>query len=482
MSVVTRFAPSPTGDLHVGSVRTALYCWLFAKKNNGKLILRIEDTDLERSTKESVEVILNGLKWLGLTWDEGPFFQSQRFPRYLTVANELLNNNLAYYCDCTKERLDNLRTKQMQAKEKPKYDGLCREKNLKKSDTASYVMRFKNPLFGHVEFDDLVRGKVRISNTELDDLILLRSDNTPTYNFTVVIDDLDMQITDVIRGEDHISNTPKQINLLQALDAKIPRYAHIPMILGSDGSRLSKRHGASSVLDYEKLGILPHALLNYLARLGWSHKDQEIFSIEELINLFDIKSVHKSAAIFNLDKLLWLNHHYLAHSNTNDLVQPFKQQLKELGINMTENVESDLEPDLNKLIALQQNRAKTLKEMAEESIYFYQENLIIDLNLFPEILQNIKNNQEIILALNDLLLKLRNLEFWDATNIHALLKTIAELFDLKFSELAIPLRIITTGKDKTPSIDKVLELIGKQNILARITKGIKMLTVLTSST
>jgi len=482
LSVVTRFAPSPTGDLHVGSVRTALYCWLFAKKNNGKLILRIEDTDLERSTKESVEVILNGLKWLGLTWDEGPFFQSQRFPRYLTVANELLNNNLAYYCDCTKERLDNLRTKQMQAKEKPKYDGLCREKNLKKSDTASYVMRFKNPLFGHVEFDDLVRGKVRISNTELDDLILLRSDNTPTYNFTVVIDDLDMQITDVIRGEDHISNTPKQINLLQALDAKIPRYAHIPMILGSDGSRLSKRHGASSVLDYEKLGILPHALLNYLARLGWSHKDQEIFSIEELINLFDIKSVHKSAAIFNLDKLLWLNHHYLAHSNTNDLVQPFKQQLKELGINITENVESDLEPDLNKLIALQQNRAKTLKEMAEESIYFYQENLIIDLNLFPEILQNIKNNQEIILALNDLLLKLTNLEFWDATNIHALLKTTAELFNLKFSELAIPLRIITTGKDKTPSIDKVLELIGKQKILARVTKGIKMLTVLTSST
>jgi len=343
-------------------------------------------------------------------------------------------------------------------------------------------MRFKNPLFGHVEFDDLVRGKVRISNTELDDLILLRSDNTPTYNFTVVIDDLDMQITDVIRGEDHISNTPKQINLLQALDAKIPRYAHIPMILGSDGSRLSKRHGASSVLDYEKLGILPHALLNYLARLGWSHKDQEIFSIEELINLFDIKSVHKSAAIFNLDKLLWLNHHYLAHSNTNDLVQPFKQQLKELGINITENVESDLEPDLNKLIALQQNRAKTLKEMAEESIYFYQENLIIDLNLFPEILQNIKNNQEIILALNDLLLKLTNLEFWDATNIHALLKTTAELFNLKFSELAIPLRIITTGKDKTPSIDKVLELIGKQKILARVTKGIKMLTVLTSST
>lgn len=483
MSFITRFAPSPTGDLHIGSVRTALYCWLFAKKHNGKLILRIEDTDLERSTKESVKVILNGLQWLGLNWDEGPFFQSERFPRYMAVADELLDNNLAYRCDCSRERLDNLRTEQTQAKQKPKYDGHCREKNLSKSHPMPYVVRFKNPLSGHVEFDDLVRGNVRISNTELDDLILIRSDNTPTYNFTVVIDDLDMQITDVIRGEDHISNTPKQINLLIALGAKIPRYAHIPMILGADGSRLSKRHGASSVLDYEKLGILPHALLNYLVRLGWSHKDQEIFSMSELINLFDIKSVHKSAAIFNLDKLLWLNHHYITNSNLADLIEPFKKQLSTLNINLDKwiNTKQNI-PDITKVIALQQSRVKTLKEMAEESIYFYQDNLQINLNLFPEILQNIKNNQKIMLGLQKLLTELKNLEFWDAANIYTILKSTAEISNLKFSELAIPLRIITTGKDKTPSIDKVLELIGKQKVLNRIINGYNTLLMLTSST
>ena len=466
MSCITRFAPSPTGDLHIGSVRTALYCWLFAKKNRGKLILRIEDTDLERSTQQSVEVILNGLKWLGLNWDEGPFFQSQRFPRYLAAIDQLLANNLAYRCDCTKEHLDNLRIQQLGSKQKPKYDGACREKNISKSHALPYVVRFKNPLYGYVEFDDLVRGKVRISNEELDDLILLRSDNTPTYNFTVVIDDLDMHITDVIRGEDHISNTPKQINLMLALGGQIPRYAHIPMILGADGSRLSKRHGASSVLEYRKLGILPHALLNYLARLGWSNKNQEIFSIEELINLFDIKSVHKSAATFNLDKLLWLNHHYIATSNASDLINPFQQQLKELNINF-----SNSNTDLTKIIALQQNRVKTLKEMAEESAYFYKDNIEISTNLFSEILQNIKNNSKILEAFKELLLEFKNLD-WNAANIHSILKSIAEKSALKFSEIAVPLRILTTGTDKTPSIDKVLELIGKQIVLDRITKGI----------
>ncbi len=472
MSCITRFAPSPTGDLHIGSVRTALYCWLFAKKNHGKLILRIEDTDLERSTKESVDVILNGLTWLGLNWDEGPFFQSQRLPKYLSIIEQLLAANLAYRCDCSKERLDNLRVQQTNAKQKPKYDGLCREKNLS-TTTTTCVVRFKNPLSGYVEFDDLVRGRVRISNEELDDLILLRSDNTPTYNFTVVVDDLDMKITDVIRGEDHISNTPKQINLLQALGGVVPRYAHIPMILGTDGSRLSKRHGASSVLDYEKLGILPHALINYLVRLGWSHKNQEIFSIEELINLFNIKSVHKSAAIFNLDKLLWLNHHYIATSNAADLINPFTQQLKALNINFNTN-----NPDITKIIALQQNRVKTLKEMAEESSYFYQDNLAININLFPEILINIKNNSNIILALRELLLEFNNLD-WHASHIHSALKFIAEKSKLQFSEIAVPLRLITTGKDKTPSIDKVLELIGKQTVLDRITKGIATILNLT---
>ena len=469
MSIITRFAPSPTGDLHIGSVRTALYCWLFAKQQHGKMILRIEDTDLARSTKESVNVILNGLTWLNLNWDEGPYFQTDRFPRYHEIAQQFLNNNQAYYCNCSKERLENLRASQIATKQKPKYDGLCRNKNLEKSSSDNtYVLRFKNPLTGNVEFNDLVRGKVTIANSELDDLILLRSDNSPTYNFTVIIDDFDMKITDVIRGEDHISNTPKQINLLTSLGASIPNYAHIPMILGADGARLSKRHGASSILEYEKLGILPSALINYLVRLGWSHKDQEIFSIEELIKLFDIKAVHKSAAIFNLDKLLWLNHHYIANSNNNDLIQPLIKQFNNLDLNLDFKL-----IDLNKIIDLQKNRVKTLQEMAVESIYFYQDPLEL-----PDASKNIKailNNKPIITdSLNKLLAEFEKLNDWDATNIHALLKNIAENCNIKFSEIAIPLRVITTGKTHTPSIDQVLALIGKQQVLTRLTKGLNI--------
>ncbi len=473
MSTVTRFAPSPTGDLHIGSVRTALYCWLFAKNTHGKMILRIEDTDLERSTKESVNVILNGLKWLNLMWDDGPFFQTDRFTRYQEIAEQMLSNNQAYYCSCSKERLENLRTTQLEAKQKPKYDGLCREKNLKLSPGSSCVVRFKNPLTDYVEFEDLVRGKVKISNTELDDLILLRSDGTPTYNFTVVIDDFDMKITDIIRGEDHISNTPKQINILKALGANIPNYAHIPMILGADGSRLSKRHGASSVLEYEKMGILPHALINYLARLGWSHKDQEIFSIEELINLFEIRTVHKSAAIFNLDKLLWLNHHYITNSDINDLIQPLTKQFLDLGIDVN-SAQNKNKADLIKIINLRKKRVKTLQAMAIESTYFYQEHIDIANNDLETLQNNLKNNQQIISSLNALLIELKNLTIWDASNIHSLLKTIAEKFNLKFSDIAIPLRIFTTGKSQTPSIDQVLELLGQQQVLTRVTKGLNI--------
>ena len=471
MGCITRFAPSPTGDLHIGSVRTALYCWLFARKNQGKLILRIEDTDLERSTQESVQIILDGLKWLNLTWDIGPIFQSERFVRYREVADQLLDEQLAYRCDCTRERLEDLRNLQMQNKQKPKYDGHCRDKHLPKEHNKPYVIRFKNPLDGYVEFEDLVRGKIKTSNQELDDLILIRSDNTPTYNFTVVIDDLDLNITDVIRGEDHISNTPKQINLFKALGAKFPRYAHISMILGADGSKLSKRHGAASVLDYQKLGVLPEALLNYLVRLGWSHKDQEIFSIKEMIDLFEIKNVNKSAAIFNLDKLFWLNQHYIIHSDTNRLIDPFKQQLEAL-FNLNDTILSA--DKIIKIIDLYKNRVKTLKEMAEESIYLFQDDFNLDFNNYPEILKNLNNNPNVLNAIKQLLLEFKNLIAWDANNIHNLLKTIVTNFNLKFGELAIPLRIIVTGKEQTPSIDKVLELIGKSQILSRITKGLAM--------
>lgn len=472
MSFITRFAPSPTGDLHIGSARTALYCWLFARKNNGKLILRIEDTDLERSTQASVDVILNGLTWLGLNWDEGPLFQSKRFPRYLEVVDQLLEKKLAYRCDCTKERLEQLRTTQMNNKQKPKYDGLCREKNIPNSHSSPYVIRFKNPLEGWVEFDDLVRGKVKIANSELDDLILLRSDLTPTYNLTVVIDDIDLQITDVIRGEDHISNTPKQINLLLAIGAKLPRYAHISMILGTDGSRLSKRHGASSILEYEKMGILPHALINYLARLGWSYKDQEIFSIEELINLFDIRSVNKSAAIFNLDKLLWLNHYYISHSTPEDLAEPFTKLLRNQ-LTIDDSTQTYNLNNINKIIALYQKRVKTLKEMVIESCYLFQNDLEIDFNLFPIILSNIRDNPKIIEGLKNLVQKLKSISGWEPDLIKNSLHSTVEENSLKFSELAIPLRVFTTGRDQTPSIDQVLTLLGKERTLDRIYKGLK---------
>ncbi len=365
-----------------------------------------------------------------------------------------------------------MRNTQMQAKQKPQYDGHCRNKALKKTSDSTYVIRFKNPLTGYVEFEDLVRGKVKIANTELDDLILVRSDGTPTYNFTVVIDDFDMKITDVIRGEDHISNTPKQINILKALGASIPNYAHIPMILGGDGARLSKRHGAASVLDYEKMGILPHALINYLVRLGWSYKDQEIFSIEELINLFDIKAVHKSAAIFNLDKLLWLNHHYIANSSTAELINPLKQQLIELDINIDLKQYKD-KLDIIKIIDLYKKRVKTLKELATEITYFYQEQIDITQDHLVT-LNKVINNNKILDSLSILLVDLKSLADWNAVNLNALLKNFAERFNIKFSEIAIPLRIMIAGKTNTPSIDQVLELMGKEQVLTRIAKGLNI--------
>src|SRR5579872_6140976 len=313
MTVITRFAPSPTGYLHIGGARTALYCWLYSRKTRGKFILRIEDTDLERSTEASVQAILDGMAWLNLSYDEGPYYQTKRFDRYKEVIAKLLQEGKAYRCYCSKERLENLRNEQMTNKEKPRYDGFCRDRQ--DQPEGNYVVRFKNPLDGTVEFEDLIRGKLSFSNQELDDLIIARSDGTPTYNFTVVVDDLDMKITHVIRGDDHINNTPRQINILRALGGTPPFYAHVPMILGSDGKRLSNRHDAVSVLQYREEGFLPEALLNYLARLGWSHGDQEIFSIDELIQYFDIKDINRSPAAFNPEKLLWLNQHYIKHSD-----------------------------------------------------------------------------------------------------------------------------------------------------------------------
>ena len=330
IKVRTRFAPSPTGYLHIGGARTALYCWLYARKTQGTFILRIEDTDLERSTPESVQAILDGMQWLGLNYDEGPYYQTKHFARYKEVIQQLIDEGKAYRCYCSKERLEKLREEQTAKKEKPRYDGFCRERTSK--GEGAYVVRFKNPLEGVVEFDDLIRGKLSFANTELDDLIIARSDGTPTYNFTVVVDDWDMKITHVIRGDDHINNTPRQINILRALGATPPFYAHVPMILGSDGKRLSKRHGAVGVMQYREDGFLPEALLNYLVRLGWSHGDQEIFSISELIDYFAIEDINRAPAAFNREKLLWLNQHYMKTSDRDHVARELLWHMEKLGI------------------------------------------------------------------------------------------------------------------------------------------------------
>jgi len=391
MSIRTRFAPSPTGFLHVGSARTALYSWLYARRMGGKFILRIEDTDQERSTQEATQAILEAMEWLGLDWDEGPFYQTKHFDRYREVAENLLKSNHAYRCYCSKDRLEKLRAEQLENKKKPRYDGHCRDLKQNSSNTDPFVVRFRNPDTGQVVVEDCVHGRVVFQNEELDDLVILRSDGVPTYNFSVVVDDWDMKITHVIRGDDHLNNTPRQINMLKALGETQPIYAHIPMILGSDGKRLSKRHGAVSVQQYRDEGILPEALLNYLVRLGWSHGDQEIFSREEMIQSFDLTNLNNSAAAFNPEKLLWLNQHYLKTEEPAKLAKHLALQMEDLKIDVTKG------PKLEDVLIAQRERAKTLREMAEKSKFFYQDFEIIH----PEIKE--KNlNKETLPALQKL--------------------------------------------------------------------------------
>ena len=319
--IKTRFAPSPTGVLHVGGARTALFCWLFSRKTGGKFVLRIEDTDLERSTQESVQAILDGMAWLNLDHDEGPFYQTHRFDRYKEVIQLLLDQGDAYYCSCSKQRLEELREAQMAEKQKPRYDGCCRDLGLKSGDADNLVIRFKNPQQGEVSFNDQVKGEITVSNTELDDLIIARGDGSPTYNLCVVVDDMDMKITHVVRGDDHVNNTPRQINIFKALGAPAPLFAHVPMILGDDGKRLSKRHGAVGVMQYFEEGYLPEALLNYLVRLGWSHGDQEIFTQDEMVEHFELSSINRAPSVFNTEKLRWINQQYLMSLPLSEIVQ-----------------------------------------------------------------------------------------------------------------------------------------------------------------
>src|SRR6187551_1818649 len=372
MTVVTRFAPSPTGMLHIGGVRTALFSWLQAHRHGGRFILRVEDTDRERSTDEAVRVILEGMRWLGLNEDEGPFFQTQRYDRYRAVLADMLEKGLAYRCYCSKEELDAMREAQLARKEKPRYDGRWRDSKATPPPGVTPVIRFRNPQQGEVVVDDLVHGRTVFQNTELDDLIIQRSDGNPTYNFCVVVDDMDMGVTHVIRGDDHLNNTPRQINMLLALGAKPPAYAHVPMILGADGAKLSKRHGAVSVLEYQKDGYLPDALLNYLVRLGWSHGDQEFFTREEMIAAFDIRDVNKAASAFNPEKLLWLNQQHIIRAPRETLVAALREQLALLGVSSQDDAL------LEGIVLSQRERARTLKEMAENSRFFFTEEVALD--------------------------------------------------------------------------------------------------------
>jgi len=460
MTIRTRFAPSPTGYLHVGGARTALYAWLHARRHGGSFILRIEDTDRERSTTESINAILEGMTWLGLEYDEGPFYQTDRFIRYKEVIDQLLNEGKAYRCYCTKERLNTLRAEQMKQKIKPRYDGHCREMK-EQSPDAPHVIRFKNPRDGNIVVNDLIRGEVVFSNDELDDLIIARTDSTPTYNLTVVVDDLDMNVTHVIRGDDHLNNTPRQVNIMTAMGAEPPTYAHVAMILGEDGKRLSKRHGDVSVMQYREEGFLPEALINYLVRLGWSHGDQEIFSMEEMINLFDISNVNRAASTFNPEKLLWLNQHYIKSSDPAHIAHHLSYHMGKLDIDPSTG------PDLVDVIEALRERAPTLLEMAQSSRYFY-----MDFDTYDKKAAKKHLKQGISSPLTDLRDKLSSLPEWEAEPIHQMIIETAENHDIKMGQLAQPLRVAVSGRAATPAIDVTVQLVGRERTLARIDKAL----------
>ncbi len=460
MTIRTRFAPSPTGYLHVGGARTALFSWLYARKHGGQFILRIEDTDLERSTEESVNAILEGMTWLGLEYDEGPFYQTKRFDRYKEVIAQLLEQGDAYPCYCSKEELDDMREQQRANKEKPRYDGRCRHVTEPKAGVEP-VIRFKNPIEGSVIVKDVVRGDVEFQNTELDDLIIARPDGSPTYNLTVVVDDLDMGLTHVIRGDDHLNNSPRQINIFKALNAEPPVFAHVPMILGDDGARLSKRHGAVSVMSYRDEGFLPEALLNYLVRLGWSHGDQEIFTIDEMIELFDIEDVNKAASSFNTDKLLWLNQQYIKNSSPEHIAHHLSWHMGQLDIDPAQG------PELASVVALQQERAKTLVEMAANSQFFYKE-----VNEFDAKAARKNLTTKSVEVLEDMQQRLSGLAEWQAEPIHTQIKDCSVAREIGMGKVAQPIRVAITGNTISPPLDLTLELLGRERTLSAISYAI----------
>ncbi|NOH72485.1 glutamate--tRNA ligase [Vibrio pectenicida] len=461
MTVKTRFAPSPTGYLHVGGARTALYSWLYAKSQGGEFVLRIEDTDLERNSQQAVDAILEGMQWMGLEWDEGPYFQSKRFDRYNEMVDKLLAEDKAYQCYASKELLDEVRAEQEENKEMPRYDAnhpkiVAANEVAKDGDPC--VVRFRNPTQGSVIFEDQIRGCIEIGNDQLDDLIIRRTDGAPTYNFVVVVDDWDMGITHVVRGEDHINNTPRQINIYQALGAPVPTFAHCAMILGDDGAKLSKRHGAVSVMQYRDEGYLPNALNNYLVRLGWSHGDQEIFSQHEMVDLFSLDAISKSASAFNTEKLLWLNNHYIKTSEPEYVAEHLQWHI----VNQKLNIDNG--PALTQVIQLVGERCDTLVELAEQIRYFYEDFSEFEAGAAKKHLRGVaKGPLELALA------KVESLENWGAESIkNNVITAVCEELEIGMGKIGMPLRVAVTGGGQSPSVDAVMDLVGKERVIARI--------------
>jgi len=459
--IKTRFAPSPTGVLHVGGARTALFCWLYSKNTDGKFVLRIEDTDLERSTPESVQAILDAMDWLGLDYDEGPYYQTRRFGRYREVIEQLVEQGDAYYCQCSKQRLEELRERQMAAKQKPRYDGCCRNLGLKPEPGDAMVVRFRNPDQGVVNFKDHVKGGISVNNQELDDLIIERSDGSPTYNLSVVVDDMDMGITHVLRGDDHVNNTPRQVNILRALGADVPEYAHVPMILGDDGKRLSKRHGAVGVMEYFDAGYLPEAMLNYLVRLGWSHGDQEIFTRAQMIELFSLEGLNKSASSFNTEKLNWINQQYLMSEPLANIIDLVKQRLDRLGLAYDETL------DFTTVVDLYRQRVSTINELVDSILYCFQDFADYDAKAAAKVLK-----APALPPLQRLLELLSQLESWDAVAIHKVIEAVTVELEVGMGKVGQPLRVAVTGGSFSPPIDQTVELLGKVRSIARIERAI----------
>ena len=461
--VKTRFAPSPTGYLHVGGARTALFSWLYARHCGGTFVLRIEDTDRERSTQPAIDAILESMEWLNLSWDEGPYYQTKRFDRYKEVIDQLIKDGKAYKCYCSKERLEEVRNDQMAKGLKPRYDGHCRDDHSEHSPDEPYVVRFRNPDSGTVEFDDMVKGKITFQNSELDDFIIQRSDGTPTYNFCVVVDDFDMGITHVIRGDDHVNNTPRQINIYRAMGAKEPVFGHVAMILGDDGNKLSKRHGAVSVMQYREDGYLPEALLNYLVRLGWSHGDQEIFSVPEMIELFTPEQINKSASSFNTKKLEWLNAQYMKSLPRDQVAAELKWHFARIGID-TDKAEG---PCLELVVKNYCERTHTLKEMAEKTRCYFEDIKEYDA---AGVKKWIKEGSVDILK--DCQTTLQGLETWEAAVIDKALEGVAERHEVGMGKVGQPLRLAMTGTPTSPGIGDTMELVGRERAFKRIEDAI----------